>query len=162
MALEEIRIDDRTWGEANEARLQEYRLAIQEMLDDEGLSFPEAASRLAVAVRREVTILRLCDRAGHELACVEIPSHALKKHITEYVDVVRQLETAQKGGGSTSVEALDMAKKLAHDDAGRTLQRYCRPLACDHDTARRLWTLILTLRVDTTRLTGIRGHRPVR
>ena len=162
MALEEIRIDDRTWEDADEARRQEYRLAIQEMLEDEELSFPEEAVKLDVTVNEQATVLRLCDAESNEVGCVEVPSHSLKKHITEYVDVVRQLERAMRGGGSTSVEALDMAKKLAHDDAGRTLQRHCRSLGCDHDTARRLWTLILTLRVDTTRLTGVRAHRPVR
>jgi hypothetical protein len=55
-----------------------------------------------------------------------------------------------------------MAKKVTHDDAGRKLQRLCRPLGADHDTCRRLFSLLLALRVDTTRLTGIHGHRPIR
>lgn len=162
MSLEEVRIDERTWEDANEARRHEYGLAIQEMLSYEDLSFPPEARCLCVTVGQQTTELELCDQAGATLGRVEVPRHALQAHVTEYVDIVRQLETAQRGGGSTSIEALDMAKKLAHDDAARTLRRICRPLAADHDTCRRIWTLLLTLRVDTTRLTGVRGHRPVR
>lgn len=162
MGLEEVRIDDRTWEDADEARRHEYRLAIQELLSDDGLSFPEEARRLSITVGEQTSVLELLDGAGGSLGSAEVPRHALQKHVTEYVDIVRQLERAQRGGGSTSVEALDMAKKLAHDDAARTLRRLCRPLRADHDTCRRIWTLLLTLRVDTTRLTGVRGHRPVR
>lgn len=162
MPLEEVRIDDRTWEDADEPRRHEYRLAIQEMLSDEGLSFPEDARTLAVTLGQQGIVLALLTGTGEPIAQAEVPRSALSPHVAEYVDIVRQLERAQRGGGSASVEALDMAKKLAHDDAARTLRRICRPLSADHDTCRRIWTLLLTLRVDTTRLTGVRGHRPVR
>jgi uncharacterized protein (UPF0262 family) len=160
--LEEVRIDDRTWRDADDARRHEYRLAIQEVLGDETLSFPEDARTLSVTVAQQGIALALLSGAGEPIAQTEVPRSVLSPHVAEYVDIVRQLEKAQRGGGSTSVEALDMAKKLAHDDAARTLRRLCRPLSADHDTCRRIWTLLLTLRVDTTRLTGVRGHRPVR
>ncbi len=159
--LEEVRIDDRTWEDADEPRRHEYRLAIGEMLGDQSLSFPEEARSLHVTVGQQTTGLELRGADG-SIASVEVPRHAIQQHVTEYVDIVRQLEKAQRFSGSASVEALDMAKKLAHDDAARTLLRICRPLGADHDTCRRIWTLLLALRVDTTRLTGVRGHRPVR
>lgn len=162
MPLEEVRIDARTWDDANEARRHEYRLAIQEMLSATELSLPEEARLLRVTVGEQGTVLELEDAEGNVIGQADVPRSAIQPHVTEYVDIVRQLEKAQSGGGATSVEALDMAKKLAHDDAARTLRRLCRPLSADHDTCRRIWTLLLTLRVDTTRLTGVRGHRPVR
>ena len=60
------------------------------------------------------------------------------------------------------MEALDMAKKVTHDRAGRVLKRELRQFGLDFETARRLFTLLLSLRVDTTRLTGIHGHRTIR
>ena len=91
-----------------------------------------------------------------------MPRAALTQHITEYVDIVRQIARVDEGRGSARVEALDMAKKLAHDSAARTLRRHLKAFETNHETCRRLWTLLLALRVDTTRLTGVRGHRPVR
>jgi uncharacterized protein (UPF0262 family) len=162
MRLEEVRIDERTWNDADAARRQEYRVAFQEILADDELSFPPEARQLSVTVGEQAMALELTDASGCAIASAEVPRSALQGHVTEYVDIVRQLERAQRGVAAASIEALDMAKKLAHDDAARTLRRLCRPLGADHDTCRRIWTLLLTLRVDTTRLTGVRGHRPVR
>jgi uncharacterized protein (UPF0262 family) len=60
------------------------------------------------------------------------------------------------------MEALDMAKKVIHDRAGRVLKRELREVGVDLDTARRLFSLLLGLKVDTTRLPGLRGHQTLR
>jgi hypothetical protein len=164
MPLTEVRIDDRTWEDADAGRRGEWRASIQGLLSaGDSASFPDAAHRLDVAVSGQATTLTLRDGSGEVLARAAVPKSALTPHVTEYVDIVRQLDRAEEEGFAHSrLEALDMAKKLAHDDAATTLERYCEPLDADHFTCRLLWTLLLTLRVDTTRLTGVRGHRPVR
>lgn len=160
--LREIRIDDRTWDEAEPNRRLEWRVSIDQMLADEAVAFPEEAGALAVTVSRSGALLELFDTNGASLGTAEIPRASLTEHITEYVDVVRQMDKVGEGAGSSRLEALDMAKKLAHDDAARTLKRLLKPIEVNHAGCRRLWTLLLTLLVDTTRLVGIRGHRPVR
>jgi len=52
-----------------------------------------------------------------------------------------------------------MAKRVAHNAAARALQQSLASLAPDHPTARRLFTLVLTLFVDTTRLAMVHDHR---
>ena len=59
-------------------------------------------------------------------------------------------------------KALDMAKKVTHDRVGRLLKRELRGLGFDLETSRRLFTLLLSLRVDTTKLPGVHGHRTIR
>jgi len=164
MALADVRIDSRTWEDADEARRGEWRASIQGLLSvGDGASFPEAARRLEVAVSGQATTLTLVAESGESLGRAIVPKSALTPHVTEYVDIVRQLDRADdEGFGSARLEALDMAKKLAHDEAATTLEGFCQSLGADHYTCRLLWTLLLTLRVDTTRLTGFRGHRPVR
>ena len=93
---------------------------------------------------------------------VTLPHDILAPHIQEYVDIVRQLAKTDSTGGLARLEALDMAKKVCHDRAGRTILRRCRALGLDHPTARRFYTLLVTLRVDTTRLVGVHGHRRIR
>ncbi len=93
---------------------------------------------------------------------VTLSHDILAPHIQEYVDIVRQLAKTDATGGLARLEALDMAKKVCHDRAGRTLKRRCRDLGLDHVSARRLYTLLVTLRVDTTRLIGVHGHRRIR
>jgi uncharacterized protein (UPF0262 family) len=163
MSLEKVVIDERTWGDADDARRLEWQRSIEKLLEEpELLAFVEGARALHVAVSGQATTLELRDASGASLGSAVVPRSALSEHVTEYVDIVRQLDAAEQGIGSARLEVLDMAKKLAHDDAAKTIEKLCAPLGVDHETSRRLWTLLLTLRVDTTRLTGVRGHRPVR
>ena len=94
-----------------------------------------------------------------EILFVTIPHERLSEHITEYIDIVRQIADAD---GLNQMEALDMAKKVTHDRAGRLLKRELRGVGFDLEASRRLFTLLLSLRVDTTRLVGIHGHRRIR
>lgn len=162
MPLREVVIDDRTWSEAEEPRRREWSSSIRELLEPEGLVIREDAHRLLVTVTEQATWLELRDEDGELLEQVSIPRDALSDHITEYVDIVRQIAKEDTPGHPGRLEALDMAKKVTHDRAGRTLKRLCKDLGIDLATARRLFTLLLSLRVDTTKLVGIHGHRGVR
>ena len=53
---------------------------------------------------------------------------------------------------SPRLEALDIAKRITHDEAGEAVLGLLGPLAPDHATARRFFTLLVTLLYDTTRL----------
>lgn len=160
--LERIEIDERTWTGGTEARRLEWDAAIREMLMPGEVVIREDVRSLGVTMREQGVVLEGRDEAGQPVVTVEIPHDALGELITEYVDIVRQIAKADAHGGVARLEALDMAKKATHDRAGRLLKRLCRPLAIDHPTARRLFTLLLGLKVDTTRLVGVHGHRRVR
>ena len=84
---------------------------------------------------------------------------ALAEHLDEYVDIVRQIAREDASAGVLRLEALDMAKKVVHDRAGRMLKKACREMGVDLEGARRLFSLLVSLRIDTTRLVGIHGHR---
>ena len=60
---------------------------------------------------------------GESSAPSTIPHELLSEHITEYIDIVRQIADAD---GLNQMEALDMAKKVTHDRAGRVLKRELR------------------------------------
>lgn len=162
MPLEEIRIDEDTRASATDIRLLEWDANTRELLDpSECVARPDAAL-LAITLTQQQFELSLEDSAGAELVRVALPHDTLAELVREYVDIVRQLASTEGPGGLTRLEALDMAKKVTHDRAGRLLKRQCAGFGFDLATARRLFTLLLSLRVDTTRLTGVHGHRNVR
>ena len=155
-----IRIDDGTWNHAPKGRRREWTAVIED-LEREELTLPAGSDELIASLTAEGFELTARGE-GKELGRAAIPRDKLAPHIQEYVDIVRQMQNVDAGLGSSRLEALDMAKKVAHDDAGRTIERRCRALGVDHPTARRLFTLLFSLRVDTSHLLGVRGHRPVR
>jgi uncharacterized protein (UPF0262 family) len=158
MPLTAIVIDDRTLQRGSEAQRIEWEANIRELLAKTKESL-DCDAILHVGVTEQGSVLEFQTPDGASLGKVAIPHELLSEHITEYVDIVRQIDRI---AGVNQMEALDMAKKVTHDRAGRLLKRELRQFGIDLEAARRLFTLLLSLRVDTTRLTGVHGHRPIR
>jgi len=166
--LSEIWIDDDTWSLASEPRRAEWTALMRDLEAHAELGAANgAAARLRVTRTDDATLLVLETDDGAavpatELARAEVTRDALSRYVAEYVDVCRKLASDDFGYGSPRFEALDMGKKLLHDDAADVLVGQCAPLRIDHDTARRLFSLLVALRVDTTRMVGVHRHRPIR
>ena len=158
MPLNAVVIDERTLQRGSEAQHVEWDANIRELLSKAKCSVEDVAI-LHVSLTEQRFILDFRDDDERELGSIAIPHDVLSEHITEYIDIVRQIADAD---GVNRMEALDMAKKVTHDRAGRVLKRELRDFGFDLETSRRLFTLLLSLRVDTTRLVGIHGHRTIR
>jgi uncharacterized protein (UPF0262 family) len=158
MPLHAVVIGERTLARGSEAQRVEWDANIRELLS-KARSHLEGVATLHVSVTEQRFLLDFRGDDDGELFSVTIPHELLSEYITEYIDIVRQIANAD---GVNQMEALDMAKKVTHDRAGRVLKRELREVGFDLETSRRLFTLLLSLRVDTTRLVGIHGHRTIR
>jgi uncharacterized protein (UPF0262 family) len=158
MPLHAVVIGERTLAHGSEAQHVEWDANVRELLSKAG-SQAEDVATLHVSMTEQQFLLDFRDEDDSELVTIIIPHELLSEHITEYIDIVRQIADAD---GVNQMEALDMAKKVTHDRGGRVLKRELRDVGFDLETSRRLFTLLLSLRVDTTRLVGIHGHRTIR
>ncbi len=158
MALNAVQIDERTLQRGSEAQHTEWDAIVRELLSRAKSNIEESAS-LHVSVTEQGFVMDFQTDPERMLGTIVIPHQLLSEHITEYIDIVRQIAEAD---GLNQMEALDMAKKVTHDRAGRVLKRELRDFGFDLETSRRLFTLLLSLRVDTTRIVGIHGHRTIR
>ncbi len=158
MTLQRVNLDEEIWNEASEERRIEWEANIRELLHPEELEARDDIDELDIALTEQHFILS-ARRGGQVVAEVTLPHDLLADLIHEYVDTVRQIAHAE---GHARMEALDMGKKVVHDRAGRLLKRQLRELRFGLTTSRRLFTLLLSLRVDTTRLVGVHGHRRIR
>jgi uncharacterized protein (UPF0262 family) len=154
MPLEAVVLDDRTLQRGSEAQRVEWETSIRELLAKATCNLDAPATLFIEHGEREF-VLRF-DTNGETVATVVVDQDLLSEQITEYLDVVRQITEADS---LNQMEALDMAKKVTHDRAGRVLKRELRAVGFDLETSRCLFTLLLSLKVDTTRLPGVRGHR---
>lgn len=159
MPLQAVAIDERTLGRGSEAQQVEWQANVRELLSNGEAAAAGENATLHVSVTEQQFLLDFRAEDGQELGSRAIPHELLAATITEYVDTVRQIAAAESHG---QMEVLDMAKKVTHDRAGRLLKRELRDFDFDLETSRRLFTLLLSLRVDTTRLTGVHGHRTIR
>ncbi len=140
---------------ASPPRIEDWRLAVHALVED-----AEPADEAALSLFVDVDpggLLLVWLRAGAAIARTSTPDHDLARHLEEYGSICQRLASLDEDSGGQRLEALDMAKKLAHDDAARTLRALCEPVELDHAVWRRLFTLVFALRVDTTALQ--RAHR---
>jgi uncharacterized protein (UPF0262 family) len=150
--LEQILIDEHTWSSGSPERKHEWRLAINEVLE-EGVFAAElpAPARAQVSLQPgRVRVEVVCD--GAEVAVHELREKELKPLVDEYINTCREMTKLGTGSNSPRLEALDIAKRITHDEAGELIAGALPSLRPDHATGRRLFTLLITLLHDTTKL----------
>lgn len=152
--LTAVELPEGLLASGSDARRAEWRLASQELLEDHVAADALDGATLAIDLpEREIRL-----RAGP--LDQTIARAAVAKHVSEYVAICLRMADLDEGIASPQLEALDMGKKLAHDDAAKTLRLLLPDFGLDHASARRLFTLLFTLLVDTTNLrTWHLGHR---
>ena len=154
MPLEGVVLDERLVERGSDAQRADWDTSIRELLANGRCNLDEPTTLHVRLVERGFELELVGSEAG-ALGTVTIEHEQLSSHIDEYLDIVGQMTSADS---LNQMEALDMAKKVTHDRAGRVLKRALRNYGFDLETSRRLFTLLLSLKVDTTRLSGLRGH----
>jgi uncharacterized protein (UPF0262 family) len=159
VALSEVFIDDVTWGCATRARRAEWQQTISELVADsrcEQLLSPGEvpASALRAYVTVEATALRVAfhDERGDERGLIELSRGVIAPVFREYFSLLTAIASLGIGAYSPQVEALDIARKLMHNDAADLIMRHATRIVPDHRTARHLFTLFLLVTHDTTKL----------
>jgi uncharacterized protein (UPF0262 family) len=154
--LTELLIDDATWSAGSTARRHEWRLAIDEILHEGRFELPDGVTgaRAIVTLAPTRVLFDVCTEDGHLLSHHELPLQVLRPLVHEYLDTIGEMSKLGVSSNSPRLEALDIAKRITHDEAGETVVSLLRGVGPDHATARRFFTLLVTLLHDTTRLVG--------
>lgn len=153
--LTAILLEDHAWEKVAEPRRQEWRLAIRELLDDHVFRTEHSPLILRIAVDDAGVHMRWETPGQGEVAKTLVAHDKLKPFVTDYVDICRQM-SALDVTEQAKLAVLDKAKQSSHDAGGRAIDEACDPLGPTLDTARRMFTLIVTLLVDTTQMSALR------
>lgn len=160
--LTEVYIDDVTWGCATRARRAEWQQTMTELVADsrceQVLTLGEApAQALRAYVTVEPTALRVAfhDERGDERGLIELSRGVIAPVFREYFSLLTAISSLGIGAYSPQVEALDIARKLMHNDAADLIIRHATRIVPDHRTARHLFTLFLLVTHDTTKLNSV-------
>lgn len=161
-ALTEVFIDDVTWGCATRARRAEWQQTMAELIADsrceqllDAGESPAATLRAYITV--EPTSLRVAfhDERGDERGQIELSRGVIAPVFREYFSLLTAISSLGIGAYSPQVEALDIARKLMHNDAADLIIRHSTRIVPDHRTARHFFTLFLLVTHDTTKLQGL-------
>ena len=95
-----------------------------------------------------VLIIGIHDQQDGPLEEVTLPLTPLRGIIKDYFTVCESYFQAIKSATPSQIEAIDMGRRGLHNEGSETLRdRLASKVAIDHETARRLFTLICVLHI---------------
>ncbi|MDB4944760.1 MAG: hypothetical protein JWP97_4294 [Labilithrix sp.] len=154
----DLRLDELTWARATEARRAEWKLLVLELLEDGDFADEVAGRHLLVTPTSSSVLFEALDEEGIVTHAVSLDIALLAESIREYDDIIRRLDKSGQHHDTSWFQAVDMAKKVVHDRATGILSRAIGTVAADHATLRRLFSLLFSLRVDTSASRHAHGH----
>ncbi len=147
--LAAVTLEEASLGRGTPDQEHERQIAIYDLLERNHFTLPghdggPYHAHLGLVERRLVFEIRLADGAAvvsHHLSLTPF-----KRIIKDYEMVCESYYAAIRTATPSQIEAIDMGRRGLHDEAATVLvERLATKVEVDHDTARRLFTLIYAL-----------------
>ena len=147
--IAEITLDERTVVRRSRAIEDERAAAITDLLKDNQFTPLSGCPgpfhvHLAVEENRLLIEIRGAEDGSSEL--IVLPLAPFRRIVKDYFLVCESYYEAIRDKSLMQVEAIDVGRRSLHDEGSTLLaERLADKVAMDHDTARRLFTLICVL-----------------
>ena len=147
--IAEITLDEHTVVRRSPEIEHERAVAISDLLAEN--RFAPASGRqgpfgLHLAIAGERLNIRVRSLAGGGGETIGLPLKPFRRLVKDYFMVCESYYQAVKRANLSQVEAIDMGRRALHNEGSERLaERLSGKVAIDHDTARRLFTLICVL-----------------
>lgn len=148
--LIEIRLDETSIARSANPNIDhERQVAIYDLLDGNSFALEGREGgpyRLVLGTRDERLVFNILDEDGQHVIAHMLSFSPLRRVIKDYFIVCDNYYAAIKSAPPSRIQSIDMGRRVLHDDGGRVLaERLKGKIVVDHDTARRLFTLICSL-----------------
>lgn len=146
-----VALDEASLAAANADAEHERRVAIFDLLEANTFAVDGADAgpyRLRLSIADQRLVLRIDTEADLEVRTLILSLAPLRKVIRDYFLVCDSYHAAIRQATAAQIEAIDMGRRGLHDEGSQLLsERLEGKVRVDHDTARRLFTLICALHV---------------
>lgn len=149
--LVDVQLDEASIAPRGADVEHERRIAIFDLLEQNHFA-PEGAAGgpfvLKLGVQENRLVFHISHETGETHATHVLSLTPLKRVIRDYFVVCDTYYQAIRSAAPSQIEAIDMGRRGLHDEGSQLLrERLTGKIAVDHDTARRLFTLICALHV---------------
>jgi uncharacterized protein (UPF0262 family) len=147
--LTRVTLDEASLGRGTPDQEHERQIAIYDLIERNRFALAghdggPYLAHLALVERRLVFEIRQAD--GAPIVTHHLSLTPLKRIIKDYEMVCDSYYAAIRTQTPSQIEAIDMGRRGLHDEAaGLLVERLAGKVEIDHDTARRLFTLIYAL-----------------
>ncbi len=156
--LKDLRLDEETWNGAGPDRRREWTVVLSDLIEDGDFGFEHVEAFGLITSTEEAILFEFLNADGAVFESRSLPRAAVAHAVADYVRVIARLGEASTCRTTSEFEALDMAKRVVHDEGARTVAECVAGLARGLAAHRRVFTLVVSLSVDTTRLPHAYGH----
>ena len=152
--ISRIKIDDSAIPPASAVVIQERKVAIYDLLEEnvfglpgrDGQPAPEGPYAVLLAIRDGRLVFDISTEAGEKVGEFHLSLGPFRQVVKDYFQICASYYDAVKTMPPAQIEAIDMARRGIHNEGARTLQERLEGKAeVDVYTARRLFTLICAL-----------------
>jgi uncharacterized protein (UPF0262 family) len=147
--ITEITLDEHTVVRRGPEIEDERATAIADLLNQNSfapVSGRAGPFRLHLAIEENRLNLDIRSEADGSSETLVLPLAPFRRIVKDYFIVCESYYEAVRGGRLGQVEAIDMGRRGLHDEGSALLmERLADKVVIDHDTARRLFTLICVL-----------------
>ncbi|MEM9779172.1 MAG: UPF0262 family protein [Pseudomonadota bacterium] len=152
--LIEITLDDAGLPVPTPEIEQERRVAIFDLLEEnvfalpgrEGQAAPEGPYRLGLSIADRRLVFAISTEGGEPVTALHLSLSPFRQVVRDYFQICEAYFDAVKRLPPSQIEAIDMGRRGIHNEGARILtERLEGKVETDHDTARRLFTLICVL-----------------
>lgn len=108
---------------------------------------------LDLGIHNKHLVFQIKNAAGRELPSLMLSLSPYRRIVSDYFLMIESYEEARIEGKQSRLEPIDMARRGLHNEAADLMiERLKDKVTIDHDTARRIFTLICVLHLDQARL----------
>ena len=147
----EIKLDAQTIVRWSPEVEHERNVAVFDLLENNRFRLIDGFGgpyRLLLSLRESNLVLDVAEAAGKATAELILATRPLRRVIKDYFLICESYFAAIKGATPSRIEAIDMARRGLHDEGSTILKEALDGrVEIDHDTARRLFTLVCVLHV---------------
>lgn len=144
-----ITLDDASIARANATMRQEREMAIYDILDANQFALEdrdEGPYKLNLSIADDRLVMAVGTQSIDVVATFVLSLTPLRRIMKDYFTVCDSYYQAIRTSPPSRIQAIDMGRRSLHDDGSRLLsERLKGKISVDHDTARRLFTLICAL-----------------
>ena len=129
----------------------ERTVAIFDLLEDNDFALVGSEAgpyKLHLGVFEQRLVFAVHDEEDNKLRDIVLSLTPFRKIVKDYFLICESYYAAIKKLGTSQIEALDMGRRGLHNEGSEVLrERLAGKIEVDHDTARRLFTLICALHI---------------
>ena len=149
--LVDIRLDEKTLVRRKPEVEHERAIAIYDLLEENHFSpAGELTGPFSLVIRLEENrlVLAIGDQSGAPLTEVALPMTPFRTIIKDYFLICESYYSAITRSTPSQIEAIDVGRRGLHNEGSALLrERLEGKIAIDHETARRLFTLVCILHI---------------